>query len=69
MDIFDSFLRNGLTKILTDPDADAGVTTIARLFVAKHKKEGGQKALELRSGTMSWEDRARGCEGWDSRVK
>jgi hypothetical protein len=33
---FDSFLRNGLlTKNLTDPDADAeaGVTTIARLFL------------------------------------
>jgi hypothetical protein len=41
----------------------------SRLFVARHKKEGGQKALELRSRTMSWEERARGCEGWDSRVK
>jgi len=41
----------------------------SRLFVTGHKKEGGQKALELRSRTMSWEDRAWECEGQDSRVK
>jgi hypothetical protein len=37
MDTFDSFWemdsdKKNLTKNLTDPDADAGVTTIARLF-------------------------------------
>ena len=32
MDTFDSFWEMDLTENLTDPDADARVTTIARIF-------------------------------------
>jgi hypothetical protein len=41
MDTFDSFWEmdsdKKLTENLTDPDADAGVTTIARLFSSKSR--------------------------------